>query len=284
MNTLRKFLLPLLVAAIPTLARGQHVLAVKYEGKLAVVLDADGTRPMVLGKGKLQSTDSNQFVLLKGGEFLPLFVAVRHSQVTTSSLSVNDTVDQLNKTFYYSCDLESAYHLSHVFLVITLQTDMADKGLFLYGIGELQPNNVRHIDVGVPMVMESAPGRYHLYLFSAGRELFQSMMPFGVADAALDKLVRKQIENVSDSPPRPFLGPSPEYPKSLRKKKVIGEATVSFLIGFNGAVSDPKLVNATRPEFGKAVMAVIRQWRFLPEMVHGQPTATRAELPFNFKP
>lgn len=277
-------LLPLLLLTVaPTLGWSQHVLLVKDHGRIYPVVDADRMHPRVMENGKLRTLYVNQFTLVKGGQFLPLFVAVRDPQVRTSSMTINESVDQLNKTFFFSCDLESAYRLSHVFLVITLESE-GRRALFLYGLDRLRPRDTRHIDVGVPMQMESAPGRYRLYLFCGGRELFQSLMPLFTMDNALNKLVYERIKNLTNSAPRPFVGPPPEYPKALRKKKVTGEATVSFLIGLNGAVSHPALVKATRPEFGKAVMEVIRQWRFLPKVKDGHPVATQAELPFEFNP
>lgn len=278
-------LLPfLLLTVAPSLAWGQHVLLVRDHGRLRAVVAADGMRPEVLENGKLRTLDVNQFILTEGGQYLPLYVAVHDPRVRTSSLTVNESVDQMNKTFHFSCDLESAYQLSHVFLVITLQLQGDNKSLFLYGVGKLRPRDPRYIDVAVPMQMDSAPGKYWIYLFSGGRELFQPLMPLFAMEDALNKLVYERIRNLTNSPPRPFIGPPPEYPKDLRKHKVTGEATVSFLIGMNGAVSQPKLVKTTRPEFGKAVMDVIRQWRFLPEVKDGQPVLTRVEMPFEFKP
>ncbi len=283
MNTHRRLLLRLVLGVIPSLACGQHVLLVKDGPRTRIVVDAMDTRPMVQENGKLETINASRYALIPGGQYLPLFVAVRHPHVKTSAMQLNALPGQLNKTFHFRCELESAYELSHVVLVLTLH-NVADKGLFLYGVGNLHPREVRDVDLAMPMLMESAPGNYRLYLFSGGRELFQSMMPVGAMDSALNKLVRERIKGMNDSPPRPLLGPVPEYPKALRRKKVAGGATVSFRVGFNGAISEPALVKASQPEFGEAVMAVIKQWRFLPEMKRGRPTATRVEMPFDFIP
>jgi TonB family protein len=130
--------------------------------------------------------------------------------------------------------------------------------------------------------MESAPGHYDLYLFSGGRELFQSMMPIGAMEFALNRMVHERIKDLQDSPCSPFVGPAPEYPKALYKKGIDGSATLSFAIDARGAVSEPVLVSATQPEFGEAAMAVIRLWRFLPRVKDGHPVSTRAEMPFAF--
>lgn len=272
----------LCLAAVPTLAWGQHVLLVNYHGRAQAVVDADGLHPVVFYKGKLRETDIDRFNLVKGGAYLPLFVSLRQPKLVSSSESIIGDTQQLNRQFNFSCELESGYALKHVFLVVTFTSDLSDKGLLLYGVGDLKPNQSHRVNVFVPTEMRSEPGKFQVYLFSGGRELFQSMMPMGLREAALDKIVFERIKGVRNSPPRPLLGPAPEYPADLRAKKVVGQATVSFVIRPNGSVGDPKVVNTSRPEFGKAAVAAIRMWRFLPKIKDGRPVASRAELPFDF--
>lgn len=271
----------LFLACSAPFAWSQHVLVVTDGGKPEIVVGAHGLLPMVLENGKPRVFRANRFALVKAGEYLPLFVAVRHAQAGTSALRFN-TGDEVNKDFHFSCELETAYPLADVFLVILLKNDRADKGVFLYEVGEMEPRHTVPISLEIPTVMDNAPGQYELYLFSGGRELFQSMMPFGLVESALNKIVREHLKGVQNASPQPFLGPMPEYPDALAKKKMAGSATVSFAIGVDGAVSDPALVSASRPEFGAAAMEVIRQWRFLPKVKDGHPVATRAQLPFEF--
>ena len=166
--------------------------------------------------------------------------------------------------------------------MIVLKNDMGQNGLFLFEVGRLEPRRLFPVSLTVPMTLDNAAGNYDFYLFSGGRELFQSMMPIGAMENALNRMVRERIQDIHESPTKPFLGPAPEYPRALYKKGIEGEATVSFAIDMNGAISDPKLVAATRPEFGESVMAVIRLWRFLPTVKDGHPVATRAQMPFSF--
>ena len=44
----------------------------------------------------------------------------------------------------------------------------------------------------------------------------------------------------------------------------------------------PAPLKARDSDLGEAVLAVIRQWRFLPRVKNGRPVAERAELPFMF--
>jgi TonB family protein len=268
--SIRRVLPVLLLACWAPLASGQHFLAVKDGDKTSIVVAAKGIYPMVLDGGKLEVVHATKFALGEGGQYLPIHVSVRHSWVETSSAMV-DTGGEINREFHLKCDLETAFSLEHVFLVIVLKNNRGDSGLFLFEVGKLEPRRLFPVDLRVPMNMSNASGHYDLYLFSGGRELFQSMMPFGAMESAL-----------RDSPTQPLVGPAPEYPPALYKKGIEGSATLSFAIDTNGAVSDPKLIAASLPEFGEAAMAVIRQWRFLPTVKNGHPVATRVEMPFTF--
>jgi TonB family protein len=132
--------------------------------------------------------------------------------------------------------------------------------------------------------MENEGGHYEFYLFSGGREVFNSMMPMGEMESALNRMVRQRIKGVDQAAAQPFLCPAPEYPKALFRKKIGGTATVSFVIDTGGAVYGPTVVKASQPEFGEAALAAIRQWRFLPKVKGGYPVETRAEMPFEFAP
>jgi TonB family protein len=264
------------------LAPAQHCLVVKDGDKASIVVAANNCNPMVLRGDKLEMVPATKFALIEGGEYLPIHVAVRKPQVKTSSVMVLNTGDQINREFYFTCELETAFSLGNVFLVITLQNQMGEKGLFLYEIGRLEPRDPFHVRVGIPMTMENEPGRYQLYLFSGGRELFHSMMPYGLMESALDRMVRQHIKDVENASAKPFVGPSPEYPPALFKQGIDGSATLSFAIDARGAVSDPAVAEVSQPAFGEAAMAVIRQWRFLPMVKNGHPVPTHARMPFVF--
>ena len=237
-----------------SLAPAQHYLAVKDGDKALVVVAAHGTQPMVLQGDKLREVRSSSFGLGEGGQYLPCHVAVRHVVVRTSSMQVIGDTSEMNKEFHFSGELETGYSLANVFLVIALNPNFGEKSLFLYEVGKLEPRELRWIDVACPMQMKSSPGQYELYLFSGGRELFQTMMPFGVMEAALDRMVREHLKGVREGSVQPFIGPAPEYFRTFLKKGVEGSATVLFTIGPNGAVLDPSVSEASQPEFGEALM------------------------------
>jgi len=276
-------LLPAVAICLSPIAWGQHCLIVKSGSDAGVVIGADGTQPKIRKDGKNKVISGGRFALKEGGEYLPVYVVVRRPEVGTSSMEL-DTGGDVNKEFSLRCELESAFDLENVFLVILIENEASEKGIFLYEVGRLTAREPLPISVAAPMNLENVNGRYQLYLFSGGRELFQSMLPLGVMEHELSKMIRARIEKDVDAPVRPFIGPAPEYPRALVKKKVKGTATVAFQVDASGAVIDASVVSASLPEFGEAALAAIRQWWFLPRVKNSVPLAARVELPFEFDP
>jgi len=122
--------------------------------------------------------------------------------------------------------------------------------------------------------------KFHLY--SDGAELFTSQQPFEFREAKLNEMVSKRITGVENAPPKPFFGPPPEYPSSLRRAGVKGKAVVTVRITRYGSVTDPAVESATDQAFGQAAVEAVRQWRFLPKVVAGVPVETKASVPFDF--
>jgi TonB family protein len=137
--------------------------------------------------------------------------------------------------------------------------------------------------VVVPLAEELGSGSYQLHVFTQGREVFNSLQPWEFREGVLNQMVMKRIEGVQDAPPQPFVGPVPEYPPALRKKRVKGEAVVAVRITHLGVVADPEVVEASDPAFGQAALVAVRQWRFLPQVKGGRPVEINVRVPFGFE-
>lgn len=77
---------------------------------------------------------------------------------------------------------------------------------------------------------------------------------------------------------------SPLYPVALRAEAIAGEATIEFVIDREGRVRLPRVVKATRPEFGWAAAMAASGWVFAPPHRGGQPVDVRVRVPFGFTP
>lgn len=63
-------------------------------------------------------------------------------------------------------------------------------------------------------------------------------------------------------PPKPAVLPEPVYPRDLLMAGEEGSASVAFNVSDRGAVADVLLQEASRPEFGAALVAAVQTWRF----------------------
>jgi TonB family protein len=274
-------LFALILLAYPLAA--QHVLVVKEDGVVSPVVMVEGYKPFISKDGKLVATSSHAYSMIKAGEYLPVHISVKNKSAKTSYMTM-DGVGEMNKTFEFHCELECAYDLEGVFMVLLLDSENAGKGIFLRGIDKLEAREPKTLDLQVPTNENLGAGHYKIHLFVKGREVFNSTLGFGEMENALKRMVRDRIKGVQDAPAQPFIGPAPEYPRALYKKKVEGTAVLSFKITPDGSIDDPVVTEATQPEFGAAAMAVIKQWRFLPKVVNGHPVEAKAKMPFKFTP
>jgi TonB family protein len=120
------------------------------------------------------------------------------------------------------------------------------------------------------------------------RQQFNSDVP---ADPDADRLL--DLEGASgaicgvsqlDEKPRPLSIQNPKYPHALVDPPVPGDAEVEFIIEEDGSVDLPRVVKASRPEFGYAAVEAVASWRFEPPLLHGSPTLAKARVPFKFQP
>ena len=86
-----------------------------------------------------------------------------------------------------------------------------------------------------------------------------------------------------DQPLQPLSLVMPPYPPQLFAEKLAGKAEVRFAIDIDGRVKDIVIVTQTNPAFGQAVLDAVRQWRFTPITVGGEPRRIVYQVPFLFK-
>jgi len=283
----RSILATVMLSGLASAGRAQQVLCVEHKGKAAVVRAVRDGNPQIEVDGKRISVSrAVKAGLFDAKEFLPFFVSVRHLQARSTYLTLEGPsggTGDINNQFEFHATFESPFYLKDVFFVLELQLEVG-KYIFYYEVGQLEPRVPKPVRVYVPVSFKLGEGHFKLHLFSEGGELLHSEQPPLFRDQALDRMVRRRLEGVSDAPLRPFVGPAPEYPRSLFKSKVQGEAVVRFRVTRTGMVLNAEVASATAPEFGEAALAAVRLWRFLPPVKGGVATEGKAELPFKFTP
>lgn len=77
----------------------------------------------------------------------------------------------------------------------------------------------------------------------------------------------------------------PVYPFEALRDKVKGTTKLAFVIGPDGRVRQAKIMEASSPEFGQAIMAMIDGWKFKPpQMKDGTPAFAIVGINHEFNP
>lgn len=84
--------------------------------------------------------------------------------------------------------------------------------------------------------------------------------------------------------PIPIYDPDPEYSDAARKAKFQGTCTVQVVIGADGSVSHPQVVEALGLGLDQKAIEAVLKWRFRPARdKDGRPVAVTADIQVNFR-
>jgi TonB family protein len=84
--------------------------------------------------------------------------------------------------------------------------------------------------------------------------------------------------------PRAIYQVPPRYPPLLEEQRIAGEAEVEFIIDRKGHVRAPRIVSATREEFGWAAANAVQRWFYEPPVFNGKSIDVRVRMPIGFEP
>jgi TonB family protein len=87
-----------------------------------------------------------------------------------------------------------------------------------------------------------------------------------------------------DTPPKVWTLEQPVYPYAHLAKSTKGSAQVAVVVGPDGKVAAAKVVQASSPEFGFALLAAVEQFQYEPAIKDGDPTATMVRVEQKFEP
>jgi TonB family protein len=105
----------------------------------------------------------------------------------------------------------------------------------------------------------------------ASRTLTRATQFVGVAHISS----RSACENVQ--PPQPLTTPDPLFTPSSQGRKV----QVSFIIGIDGRVHSPLILESAGLAGDRQVLATVRTWRYRPATCDGVPTETEGKIEFS---
>jgi protein TonB len=125
----------------------------------------------------------------------------------------------------------------------------------------------------------------------------------GQSGAVLDHVLQSILGNAAPQPPPPqttkpapprrirvgsviaariVYQPKPEYPELARMTRVEGAVEFEAIIGKDGTIEQLKVLKG-HPLLVKAALEAVRQWRYQPTLLNGEPVEVVTEITVNFK-
>ncbi len=106
----------------------------------------------------------------------------------------------------------------------------------------------------------------------------------GSIPTAVPKLVAPQRVRVSQGVSEGLLTHKvmPEYPAVAKQARVQGQVLLQALISKDGKIENVQVVSGP-PMLAQAAVNAVRQWRYKPYMLNGQPTEVETMITVNFK-
>ncbi|NUR54966.1 MAG: energy transducer TonB, partial [Acidobacteria bacterium] len=84
--------------------------------------------------------------------------------------------------------------------------------------------------------------------------------------------------------PRKLHDVRPVYPASMRDAGREGVVPLEAIIGRDGTVTSVRVVSAqVHPDFAAAAMDAVREWRFAPTLLNGEPVEVVMTVSVSFK-
>jgi periplasmic protein TonB len=77
--------------------------------------------------------------------------------------------------------------------------------------------------------------------------------------------------------------PEPEYPRSNRENRLIGDTTVAMTVMADGSVDNIQLIGRSTPDMDNATLQTLKGWKFKPAMCGSEPVVSDIEVVVSFR-
>lgn len=129
-------------------------------------------------------------------------------------------------------------------------------------------------------------------------------IPDALPGAAVDPVLQNLLRNAEPQPPAPqapkpvqhqqvrvggqviaaklIYRPKPDYPQLARLTRTQGDVEFEAIIGEDGSIEELKVVRG-HPLLVKAAFEAVRQWRYQPTLLNGEPVEVLTEITVTFR-
>lgn len=87
-----------------------------------------------------------------------------------------------------------------------------------------------------------------------------------------------------DAPLKPRYQVAPVIPEAMVAAGAAADAEIEIIIDQDGRVQLPRIVSATREDFGWAAATAVARWQFVPPTQQGKPVDVRVRVPLGYEP
>lgn len=109
--------------------------------------------------------------------------------------------------------------------------------------------------------------------------------PYAVSRAAIHHDQFPMLEELASASPCEELA-VPEAlttPSPILGSEAQVRITLSFIIGTDGQVHSPLILEGVSDELDREVLAIVRSWRYRPALCNGAPTEAEAKIEFSIR-
>src|SRR5271157_2035858 len=85
------------------------------------------------------------------------------------------------------------------------------------------------------------------------------------------------------TPPRAIFTPDPNYSEEARHNKIQGTVVLWLVVGADGKPSTIKVTRSLGHGLDEEAVAAVKQWKFEPSTVNGQPVPVEVNVEVNFR-
>jgi TonB family protein len=124
---------------------------------------------------------------------------------------------------------------------------------------------------------DSFPPEGSLLVYENGREVFRA--PPGPSGENQTGIIEVPAELAEGSLLHRV---EPDYPEEARQQRIEGPVVLDVRTREDGAIEEVKLVSG-QPALAGAAIAAVKQWKFRPRTVKGQPVAMQTHVTLNFR-
>ena len=124
-----------------------------------------------------------------------------------------------------------------------------------------------------------------LSLFFLGTVMAQDSAPIRLSRRDASPICRGKVSDASDcvTAPHATYSPDPTYPEKERRARHQGAVALTLVVGPDGLPRDIKISRTLSPEFDKAAIDAVKNWKFTPATRNSKPVAVEIDVQVAFR-